>query len=61
MAICRCVKLKQLQRQQKGMAFFSVADPDPRGSGIDFGRLDPNLGEQKLPIKIGKKLRNFMF
>ncbi len=54
MAICRCVKMKQLQRQQKGMAFFSVADPDPHGPRIDFGRLDPDLGGKNLPTKIGK-------
>ncbi len=59
MAICRCFKLKQLQRQQKGMVFFSVADPDQHESGVDFGRLDPYLGGQKLPTKIGKKVKKF--
>jgi hypothetical protein len=28
---------------------------------IDFGRLDPDQGEQKRPTSVEKKLRNFMF
>ncbi len=57
MAICRSLKL--LQRYQKGMV-FSIADPVPHGSGIDFGRQDPDPGGQKLPTKLGKKSRNVL-
>jgi hypothetical protein len=31
---------------------FSVSDPNPHGSAVDFCLLDPGAGEQKLSAKI---------